>query len=82
MRSPSSDISAARVKPTRAGTRSEEPPSGTRPMFTKASRKYADSAATIRSQASASDAPIPAAAPWTAATTGLGISRTPTMIGW
>ena len=36
-------ISAARVKPTRAETNSEAPPSGTRPMFTNASRKYADS---------------------------------------
>ena len=38
-RSPSMAISAARVKPTRDGTNSDEPPSGTRPMLTKASRK-------------------------------------------
>src|SRR5580692_4186163 len=53
--------SAARAKPTREGTNSDEPPSGTSPMLTKASEKYADSAATTRSQASARDMPIPAA---------------------
>ena len=37
-------------------------------MLTKASRKKADSAAMIRSQASASAQPIPAAGPLTAAT--------------
>ena len=73
--------SAARVKPTRDGTNSDEPPSGTRPMLTKASWKNADSAATMRSQASARDRPIPAAGPLTAAMTGLGISRSPVMIG-
>ena len=73
MRSPSIAISAARVCPTRAGMKSEEPPSGTRPMLTKASRKYADSRATIRSQASASEQPIPTAGPLTAASTGLGM---------
>jgi hypothetical protein len=51
-------------------------------MFTNASRKYADSAATTRSQARASDRPIPTAAPFTAATTGFGIPRIPVMIGW
>ena len=50
-------------------------------MLTNASRKKADSAATIRSQASASEQPIPAAGPLTAAITGFGISRTPRMIG-
>src|SRR4051794_886449 len=35
----------------------------------------------MRSLASASDAPIPAAGPFTAASTGLGISRTSSMIG-
>ena len=39
MRSPSIAISVARAMPTRVGTNSDEPPSGTRPMFTKASRK-------------------------------------------
>jgi hypothetical protein len=82
IRSPSIAISAARVNPTREGTSSDEPPSGTRPMFTNASRKYADSAALTRSQMSASDTPIPAAGPWTALTTGLGIWRMLMMIGW
>ena len=50
-------------------------------MLTKASTKNADSAATTRSHASASEAPIPAAGPLTAATTGFGISRIPRMIG-
>src|SRR3954463_6792360 len=39
MRPPSMAISAARASPTRVGTKSDEPPSGTRPMFTKASRR-------------------------------------------
>ena len=51
-------------------------------MFTKASPNTADSAAQIRSQASASEQPIPTAGPLTAATTGLGSSRMPLMIGW
>ena len=51
-------------------------------MLTKASWKNADSAATIRSQASARESPIPAAGPLTAAMTGLGICRMPVMIGW
>ena len=51
--------------PTRVGTNSEEPPSGTRPMLTKASRKYALSAATIKSQQSASEQPMPTAGPLT-----------------
>ena len=51
-------------------------------MFTKASRKYADSAAITRSQARASEQPIPTAGPLTAAITGFGISRIPMMIGW
>ena len=41
-------------------------------MFTKARPKTADSAAQIRSQASASEQPIPTAGPLTAATTGFG----------
>ena len=65
----------------RAGTVAVTPPSGTRPMLTKASRKNDDSAATIRSQASASAQPIPAAGPLTAATTGFGSSRIARMIG-
>src|ERR1700722_14759106 len=45
-------------------------------MFTKASRKYAERAATIRSAASASEQPMPTAGPLTAAMTGLGAGRT------
>jgi hypothetical protein len=60
----------------------DEPPSGARPMFTNASRKYADSAASTRSQASASEQPIPTAGPLTAASTGFGMWRMPVMIGW
>ncbi len=51
-------------------------------MLTKASRKNEDSAATTRSQTSASEQPIPAAGPLTAASTGFGISRMPIRIGW
>jgi hypothetical protein len=43
------------VKPTLAGTSSDDLPSGTSPMLTNASRKSADSAAMIRPQASAKD---------------------------
>ena len=74
-RSPSIDSSVARAIPMRVGSHSEEPPSGTSPMFTNASRKYALSAARIRSQHSASEQPMPTAGPLTAATTGLGSSR-------
>ncbi len=45
-------------------------------MLTNASRKYADRAAMIMSAASASEQPIPAAAPLTAAITGLSTVRT------
>ena len=51
-------------------------------MLTKASTKEADSFATTRSPASASDRPAPAAGPFTAHTTGLGISRMAVTIGW
>jgi hypothetical protein len=51
-------------------------------MLTKAREKYADSAATTRSQASARERPIPAAGPFTAARTGLGIRRMPVISGW
>jgi hypothetical protein len=39
MRSPSMAISVARANPMRVGTKSDEPPSGTRPMLTNASRR-------------------------------------------
>ncbi len=50
-------------------------------MFTNASRKYALSAATIRSHASASEQPMPTAGPLTAAMTGLGTERRRSMSG-
>ena len=81
-RSPSIIISAARARPIRAGTNAVEPPSGTSPMFTKASRKKEEWAATIRSAESASEQPMPAAGPLTAETTGFGMSRIAWMIGW
>ena len=68
--------------PTAAGTNRVDPPSGMRPMFTNARPKKADSAASTRSQANASDAPMPTAGPFTAATTGFSSRRTPAMIGW
>ena len=81
-RSPSSAIWNARDFPTAAGTNSVEPPSGISPMFTNASPKKADSAASTRSQASASEQPIPTAGPLTAATTGFGSRRIPAIAGW
>ena len=51
-------------------------------MFTNASPKKADSAASTRSQASASEQPIPTAGPLTAATTGFGSRRIPAIAGW
>ena len=51
-------------------------------MFTNASMKYEDSAARIRSPASANEIPMPTAGPLTAEMTGLGIVRRPVMIGW
>ena len=36
----------------------------------------------MRSATSASEQPMPTAGPWTAVTTGFGISRSPVMIGW
>src|SRR4051812_47408854 len=65
IRSPSSAIWKARDLPTAAGTNSVEPPSGIRPMFTNARPKKADSAASTRSQARASEQPMPTAGPFT-----------------
>ncbi len=80
-RSPSSAICIARARPTAGGTNAVEPPSGISPMFTNARPKNADSAAITRSQASASEHPIPTAGPLTAATTGLGSRRIPRIAG-
>ncbi len=77
--SPSRSRARTRSAP---GSESDEPPSGTRPMFTNASMKYEDSAARTRSPASANEIPMPTAGPLTAVITGLGIVRRPSMIGW
>src|SRR4051794_4716224 len=81
-RSPSIAISAALAKPIRSGMRKLEPPSGTRPMFTNASIRYDDWAASTRSQESAKESPMPTAGPLIAAIAGFGMVRSPSMIGW
>ena len=58
------------------------PESGTSPTATKAWMKLADSAAILKSAAKARLHPAPAAAPFTEATTGFSIVRSPMMIGW
>ncbi len=65
-----------------AGTNSVDPPSGISPMFTNARPKYAASEASTMSQHSASEQPMPTAGPLTAATTGFGSLRRPTITGW
>src|SRR5919201_3685975 len=51
-------------------------------MLMKAGTKVAESAARRRSHANASDRPAPAAAPFTAATTGFSRLRRPRIVGW
>ncbi len=51
----------------------DAPESAESPTFAKAIRNLADRSAMRRSAAQASDAPAPAAAPFTAAITGFGI---------
>ena len=58
------------------------PESGTSPMLMKAGTKVAESAASRRSHASASERPAPAAAPFTAATTGFSRLRRPRIVRW
>ena len=72
MRSASSAIRMARIRPIAAATSADAPPSGIRPILVKASRKNALSDATTTSQANANETPTPAAGPPTTATTGLG----------
>src|ERR1700722_5958391 len=70
---------AVRARPISPGSSADAPPSGISPTRVKANWKYADGAATTRSQASASAHPKPTAAPCTPAITGLGsevIART------
>ena len=64
----------ALARPTEAATVAVAPPSGISPIFVKASVNAADSVATTRSQASATDIPTPAAIPLSAHTTGLSSS--------
>src|SRR5436305_1070229 len=59
----------------------DAPESGPRPTRANAISTLAPRAASRRSQANASDAPAPAATPFTAAITGLGIRATAVMIG-
>ncbi len=76
MRSPSIAISVARAKPTRVGH--EQRGAAVRDEADVHEREQEVgrlSAATIRSQASASEQPMPTAGPLTAAITGFGISR-------
>ena len=65
--------SAARPAPASRGRVHDAPESAARPTRAKAIRKLARRAAIRRSQAKASEAPAPAAMPFTAAMTGLGM---------
>ena len=53
----------ARIRPTAAAINADAPPSGIKPILVKANMKNAFSEANTTSQASASEAPTPAAAP-------------------
>ncbi len=61
----------ALARPTDAATVAVAPPSGISPIFVNASVSAADSVATTRSHASATDMPTPAAMPLSPQTTGL-----------
>src|SRR6202044_1487606 len=74
--SPKNASSFAFCMPIRRGSRYAPPPSITRPRRTNTSTKEASSAATTRAAASARCAPMPAAAPFTTAITGLPQSST------
>ena len=60
----------ARARPTRCGSSQVAPLSGTRPILLKAWMKLAPGAAMAMSQAMATEAPAPAATPFTAHTVG------------
>ena len=60
----------------------EPPASGTSPMPMKPGTNDAVSAATRTSQAQANESPAPAAAPFTAASTGFSSARTSRTFGW
>ncbi|GAB3907537.1 hypothetical protein GCM10027612_80810 [Microbispora bryophytorum subsp. camponoti] len=79
--SPSSSISRARAGPTSRWRVQDAPESGASPMPVNAMENFAVSAATRKSHANASEAPAPAATPFTAATTGLPIEATASTTG-
>ena len=75
MRSPAISSSLTSCRGSACDRLQLAPPSGDSAMLLYAMTNTASSAATIRSQASASEKPAPAAAPSTAAITGLGKVR-------
>ena len=74
MRSPVIESSSAFAYPTMRGSSQLPPESGTRPIFTNAWVNDAASLAIRTSHANVSDAPAPAATPFTPAITGFGRS--------
>ena len=79
--SASSAIAVARACPISRGSVQEAPLSRASPTLAKASRNFALSAAIRKSATKASDAPAPAAIPFTAAMTGLGMVASASTIG-
>ncbi len=73
--------SAATASPASRWIVQEAPESAPRPTRANAISRLALRPATRKSQANASDAPAPAATPFTAATTGFGIEVMAVMIG-
>ena len=73
--------SAARAWPVSRCSVQDDPESGPRPTRANAISTLALRAASRKSQANASEAPAPAATPFTAAITGLGIPAITLMIG-
>jgi hypothetical protein len=71
--SASNASAVARADPIRRGSVQDTPLSSVRPTLAKASRNPALCDASRKSQANVSPAPAPAAIPFTAAMTGLGI---------
>ena len=80
--SPLNTMSIARPQPTSRGRKYADAASGTSPTFDQAARNVADSLTTRTSHETASPKPAPAAIPFTAATTGLRISRIAVTTGW
>src|SRR5438093_6657097 len=80
--SPVKNISRALPLPISRGRSQVAPPSAVRPIFTKASTNAAAGTASRMSQAIAMLAPIPAATPFMAAITGLGMERSRVRMPW